>query len=66
MIDILDKFPFTEPDRVILDDITGDMIIEWQEDNYFEISKEPEEDFYEIMIENDKGEFEHWELKKLK
>ena len=66
MVEILDKFPFTEPDRVIIDDITGDMVIEWQEDNYFEIAKEPEEDFYEIMLENDKGEFEHWELKKLK
>ena len=65
--DLLKLFPFKKPSRIVTN-IAGDSIAEWQDETgngYFEIDKEPESQEFEIMIENEDGGFEHWELKKL-
>lgn len=65
MKELLNKFPLTKPDRVIEDPISGDTLMEWQQnEKYFEIYKEPDHDVYEIMIEVEPGKFEHWELER--
>ena len=64
--ELLKIFPIKKPSRVTADTSEGYELAEWQEkDLYCEISKNAGDKYFEIMIENPKGTFHHFELKYL-